>query len=104
MLQRVRVILLSFLLLGMQQEAQLHALRHLGDRLASPQESIIHTLQDASACSECTLIAGGSHALAATPGVPFAHLSGSNALPESGFGRSASAPSYYDSRAPPALL
>jgi hypothetical protein len=98
------VFVLSLLLMGMQLEAQRHAIGHLGDALRAAHVQGVQQSAADVPCAECALLAGGSHAL---PGV-IAALS----PPAAGFARgmlafvsyAVPAPSFYSSRAPPALL
>ncbi len=88
----------------MQLEAQRHAIGHLGDALRAAHEQGVQQSATDVPCAECALLAGGSHALpggiaALSPEAPdlaratLAFVS--YAVP---------APSFYSSRAPPALL
>jgi hypothetical protein len=96
--------LLSFLLLFMQQEAQVHALSHVGPQLARSGETkaVAPTADDA--CLECALLATGTGAAVG------AGQSLASAVPVSGLvwsafrSRAADVPSYFSSRAPPVLL
>jgi hypothetical protein len=98
------VFALSLLLFGMQLEAQRHAIGHLGDALRAAHEQGVQQSAADVPCAECALLAGGSHALPggiaalspAAPDLARATLAFvSYAVP---------APSFYSSRAPPALL
>ena len=95
---------LSLLLFGMQLEAQRHAIAHLGDALRAAHEQGVQQSATDVPCAECALLAGASHALPGDIGslspaaADFARGSlafVSYAVP---------APSFYSSRAPPALL
>jgi hypothetical protein len=95
---------LSFLLLFMQQEAQVHALSHLGPQLArSHQTEVLAPLAD-EACVECSLLAAGTIGAAGeqallAPAGPVAELIWSAYR-----SRAADVPSFFSSRAPPVLL
>jgi len=104
MQSRLLTLLFAFLLLGMQQEAQLHALTHVGDQLHRPHDQGLQPPTDDAACAVCALFAGGSTAIPADgaaihePAVGYAVPQGTTltaAVP---------APAYYLSRAPPSLL
>lgn len=104
MQRRILAFALAFLLLGMQHGAQWHALGHFGDWLAQPHDQGWQAPQDSDTCAICTLFAGGATAAvskALSPPAPIAGLE-----PARGAVRSlaVAAPSYYQSRAPPALL
>ena len=96
--------LLSLLLVGMQQEAQRHAVEHLRPLLERAHDVGVHTPIDEAACAECALLAGGADAVA----------TGADALPSTarnGEGRTFAyesravpAPDYFHSRAPPTFL
>jgi hypothetical protein len=104
MRSRLLALLFSFLLLGMHQGAQLHALAHLGSGLDRPHEQALQPPPDDTPCATCALLAGGSNAIAAaeTGAEDFATIF---AAPRAATpSRAASAPTYYLSRAPPTLL
>jgi len=95
---------LSFLLLAMQHEGLVHPFEHLGLKSARPDATELALPHAGGACAEDALLAAGSSAvLGDLPAlqssapvaehVTFAYLS-----------RTTDAPSYYSSRAPPALL
>src|SRR4029077_14069621 len=54
---------MSLLLLGMQQEAQLHALSHAAGLLYRPYDVGLQPQVADKACEKCVLLSGGSHAL-----------------------------------------
>jgi hypothetical protein len=100
----VLYIVLSFLLLAMQHEGLVHPFKHLGLQAGHPGQTELALPHAGGACAEDALLAAGSSAvlgdlpaLQSSPPVAervtFAYLS-----------RTAEAPSYYSSRAPPALL
>ena len=102
--RRLVAFVVAFLLLGMQQEAQLHALTHLRDQLQRSHEQGLQILSADTACAECALLAGGSGVVpadsTATP-PPIARFAAPVAAVPS---RAVAAPSYYSSRGPPATL
>ncbi len=57
---------LSFLLLSMQHEAQVHALSHLGPQLARSQDTAFVAPHADVACVECALLANGNRPRSAT--------------------------------------
>jgi hypothetical protein len=92
------------LFLGMQREAQVHALQHLGGILHPAQQQGIQAPVADVFCLECSLLAGGSSVIAADdPEVPPAAVS-TQRIYSAVASRPLSAPSYYSSRAPPSLL
>ena len=102
--RRVLAFALAFLLLGMQHEAQWHALEHFGDRFAQPHEQGWRAPQDGGVCAICALFAGGATAAVSEALAHPEPIAGFE-LPH-GMVRSwtVGAPSYYQSRAPPVLL
>jgi hypothetical protein len=102
--RRLVAFLFAFLLLGMQQEAQVHALEHFGEWLQRPQEQGLQPPTDNTVCAVCALFSGGSSAApndTVTPPVPIAAFSTPQPAPSS---PAVSAPSFYLSRAPPSPL
>jgi hypothetical protein len=102
--RRIVAIVLVFLLLGMQQEAQWHALGHVGDALQQPHEQGLRLPQADDVCAICALFAGGSTAATSSTAAlpePAAYHAGPRHAVSS---RTAAAPSFYLSRAPPVLL
>ena len=101
---RLLTLLFAFLLLGMQQEAQLHAIAHAGEQLQRPHDRGLQLPVDDTPCAVCALFAGGSTAIPAdsvkihVPAAGFASPQGAT------LSRAVSAPTYYLSRAPPSLL
>ena len=101
---RLLTLLFAFLLLGMQQEAQLHAIAHIGDQLQRPHDQGLQLPTDDTSCAVCALFAGGTTAAptgSATihePAAGFAAPQGTTLSP------AVAAPTYYLSRAPPSLL
>lgn len=98
------VFVLSLLLFGLQLEAQRHAVTHLADALRGAHEQGVQQSVADIPCAECALLAGGSHALtghvAALP--PSVVDAGRGAIAFVSY--AVPAPSFYSSRAPPALL
>ena len=64
MRSRILTLLFAFLLLGMQHDAQLHALTHFGDQLQRPHDQGLQLPVDETPCAICALFAGGSTAIA----------------------------------------
>ncbi len=97
-----RVLLLSLLLLFVQQESVVHVLQHDRARLTDTQHALHAPADDA--CLMCALLAGGAHALPlhATT-IAVAHPAPLVVL-WVGQPVATTAPSYYSSRAPPILL
>ena len=96
-------LILSLLLLGMQVEAQLHALSHVREALGHSRDHSLLAPSDA-ACAECTLLAGSANAIAGDIGeaaVTLAALEHALAAPAS---VTPAFSSYYQTRAPPTLL
>jgi hypothetical protein len=97
-------IVFALLLLGMQREAQVHALQHLGGILHPAQQQGIQAPVTNVVCLECSLLAGGASAVAVEfPALPPAAVA-TQRLVSAAVSRTLSAPSYYSSRAPPPLL
>ncbi len=94
-------VLLCLLVIGMQQELARHALSHFVS-YAGAHEQAIPTPADTS-CAECALLAAGSAALVAS--VVALHVDACAVVAAQGreTPRASSRPSYYRSRAPPAL-
>jgi hypothetical protein len=98
------IALLSLLLLGWQQEAQVHPLGHLADRLCSSVEQGAVAMADGAACPACQLLAGACEG-PATAVLAIAHFAPAavrTSLPDAP--RAASPLLAYRSRAPPVLL
>jgi hypothetical protein len=101
--RRFLVLLFALLLLGMQQGGHWHALTHFADTLQGPHQVSLAAEPGNDYCTLCALFAGGATAppvdattLVQLPARVALVLS---ALPAS----TAQAPSFYRSRAPPAL-
>ena len=104
MQHRLLTLLFAFLLLGMQQEAQRHALAHLSGQLQRPLEQSLQIPTADTACAECALLAGGAGVAPAGSATYAAPIAGSSPsrLPVQSW--TVAAPSYYSSRGPPAAL
>jgi hypothetical protein len=97
-------VVFALLLFGMQREVQVHALQHLGGLLHPAHEQGIQAPAADITCLECSLLAGGSSAVAAEfPALPPTAVGALRAVSRVA-SRSLAAPSYYSSRAPPPLL
>ena len=92
-------LILSLLLLGMQVEAQLHALSHVHKALS---HSLV-TPSDA-ACAECTLLAGSANAIAGDIGEAAVTLAAQEHALSAPASVTPAFSSYYQTRAPPTLL
>jgi len=95
---------LSFLLLFMQQQSQVHALAHLGPQLARAHETKLIAPHADDACVECALLAAGTGAV---PGDAALLVFAPQASEHAGTifrSRPADTPTYFQSRAPPVLL
>jgi hypothetical protein len=94
---------LSLLLVGAQHEGVRHALSHWGSSFAGDQKQSLRVPVNVP-CDECTLLAGSTHAVAATiralpalvPIAPLVFWLG-RSLPQP-------APAYYQAQAPPSSL
>ena len=96
----VLAVLVSLLLLGMQQEGLRHALTHFHPAAAERQISQAPTDPP---CAECALLAAGSAALTHDAPPPAATASVYVAPPPALVAPALAPPSYYRSRAPPSL-
>jgi hypothetical protein len=104
MRRAILLAVLSFLLLAMQQEGQLHALAHFGALTARPHDRGFASPHDSGACAECALLAAASHTVtghAVTHALSAPAIARENAVFRS---RPADAPAFFSSRAPPVLL
>ena len=97
-------LVMSLLLLGMQQEAQLHALTHVASLLDRPHDVGLQPQVADKMCETCVLLSGGSHALPLAAQTPTAtdYAAASEQVPPAL--PSLIRPTYYFSRAPPVLL
>ena len=104
MQRRILTLIFAFLLLVMQWAGHAHALGHIGEWFHASHDRALIIPDFESQCGLCTLFAGGSTAaIDSAPRVapPFLGFEITTVSVES---RSVAAPSYYASRAPPALL
>jgi hypothetical protein len=93
----LHVLLLSFLLLGMQQQQAVHALTHLGTNHGQGAT----TAHEAGACVTCELLASGANGVPASQ-PPAAAASDDPGSPAVAFVTRAVAPAAgYSPRAPP---
>jgi hypothetical protein len=99
----VLTVVFSLLMLGMQLEGQRHALQHLADRLHRPHQQGLQLPPGEIVCGECALLAGTSNAVVDSAATVLPVVTSSERL-DSRFLSRVSAPTYYSSRAPPALL
>src|SRR5262245_2467091 len=103
MQRRILTCLLSVFLLLMQHEAMRHALDHVGARLQRIEHSMLER-PTGETCAECGLLAGGSTQLVGAP-IALATSAASWHVADMPFAAPVVvAVSYYQSRAPPALL
>jgi hypothetical protein len=92
------------LLLMMQQEANWHALQHVGEWAKQARQQGLEVSSTAAYCVECALLAGGTNVLAdatATVDIADQHTTPVDTRFSS---RPTAVPSFYSSRAPPAFL
>jgi hypothetical protein len=95
------VTVLSCLLLFMQQGAAWHSLTHLDDWLQRPHEQGLQLPHEDGSCPLCALFTGGSSAAPNDAVVAPAPVGGSGPLLADDSTTTASAPSFYLTRAPP---
>lgn len=101
---RFVALLFAFLLLGMQHEANVHALAHFSDQLQRPHDQTAQLPTDDTTCAVCALFAGGASALA-TAGATFAGSADGFVPPiDAELSAAQSPPAFYLSRAPPPSL
>jgi len=96
-------LLLSLLLVGVQVQAQLHALEHVREALSHSRDHSLVAPSDA-ACAECTLLAGGANALAGGGDDIAATLAAQERPQPAPVSVTPAFSSYYQTRAPPVLL
>jgi hypothetical protein len=97
-------LLFALLLLGMQQQVQVHALQHLGNLVHALHDTGLQAPLADAPCLECALLAGGTSAIASGyASFPAVSVTGEQ-LHFATELRYLAAPSYYSSRAPPSLL
>jgi hypothetical protein len=93
-------VLLALLLAGMQQEALRHAISHFN---LAPVETQLSTAPSDAPCATCALFAGGSAALVSSAPFAAAALIGGVYHWPAEVVPAVASPSFYRSRAPPAL-
>ena len=96
-------LILSLLLLGVQLEAQLHALSHVGEALGHSRDHSLVAPND-QACAQCTLLAGGANALAGGGDDIAVTLAAQEHTLSAPVSVTPAFSSYYQTRAPPILL
>jgi hypothetical protein len=96
-------LILSLLLLAVQLEGQRHALQHIGEALRHSRDHSLVAPSD-SGCVECTLLAGASSAVSGDSGEAKATAPAQEVTPAAPVPIAPAFFSYYESRAPPALL
>ena len=97
-------LLFALLLLGMQQQLQVHALQHLGNLLHARQDTGLQAPIADAPCLECALLASGTSTVANGRAAAPADVVISDRYHLAIALRHLAAPSYYSSRAPPSLL
>lgn len=101
MQRRLLTLLFAFLLLGMQQEAQFHALAHVSGQLQRLHEPGLEVPNADTACAECALLAAGA-SVAPVGSTPFAAPDDVFVPPQrTVHSWTVAAPAYYSSRGPP---
>jgi PhoPQ-activated pathogenicity-related protein len=96
-------LILSLLLLGVQVEAQLHALSHVREALGHSRDHSLLAPSDA-ACAECMLLAGSANAIAGDIDQATVTLAAQEHALSAPASVTPAFSSYYQTRAPPALL
>jgi hypothetical protein len=96
-------LILSLLLLGVQVEAQLHALEHVREALGHSRHHSLVAPSDA-ACAECRLLAGSGNAIAGDSGEAAVTLVAQERARSAPVSVTPAFSSYYQTRAPPAPL
>jgi len=92
--------LLSFLLLGLQQEVAVHALGHLG----GPHKQEATAPHQGQPCAKCELLASGADGVPVSASASHADGASLPVAPVAFTTRALAAPASYSPRAPPALL
>jgi len=99
--RRIAAVLLYVLLLCMQQEGYRHGLEHLRAQLIQAHE---HALQlPDTPCDECALLAGASHAVAATSAQLHVEADSLGVADAPAASPALQTRRYYSARAPPLL-
>ena len=101
---RILTWLFAFLLLGMQQGAQLHAISHLGEALQRPHEAGLQLPAVDAPCEQCALFAAGSAAIPGSSSGWHDLSSGVDAPRVATASPALAALNWYLSRAPPSSL
>jgi hypothetical protein len=100
--------LLTILALAMflwaQHELQRHTLQHVADQLQRHHQQGLQNPVTDPPCLECSLLAGGSHAIPGNLASLPPDVTPAARIAVSFVSRSVIAASYYSSRAPPSLL
>ena len=104
MRSRLLAFVLVFLLLGMQQEMQVHALAHAAQALQQANDEHFQLPADNAPCALCGLLASGSNAIPVGSPVVHSIAADSVAFHAATPSLSSSPLHYYRSRAPPSLL
>lgn len=95
---------LSFLLLSMQHEAQVHAFSHLAPQLARSHDTAFVSPHADDVCVECALLATGTAAPLGGQATIAASAPPAQLASAAFASRAADFPASFSSRAPPALL
>jgi hypothetical protein len=102
-----RALVTAFLLVTLmwaQHEMQRHTLQHVADQLQRHHEQGLQSPASDLPCIECSLLAGGSHAVPGNVASLPADIVNPVRIAVTFVSRSVAANSYYSSRAPPVLL
>jgi hypothetical protein len=96
-------LILSVLLVGMQLASGLHALEHIREALSQTPDHSLSVPSD-EVCAMCALFAGSTSAAAGDIDRGCETLATDETPQSASVWIAATAPSYYQSRAPPSLL
>ena len=96
-------LILPLLLLAVQVQAQLHAFEHVREAIGHSRDHSLVAPSD-QACAECTLLAGGANAIAGDIGEAVVTLAAQEQPQPAPVSVTPAFFSYYQTRAPPALL
>jgi hypothetical protein len=102
-----RALVTAFLLVTLmwaQHEMQRHTLQHDADQLQRHHEQGLQKPASDLPCIECSLLAGGSHAVPGSAVSLLPDVPGFLRITVAFLSRTVAAASYYSSRAPPVLL
>lgn len=97
------IALLSLLLVGTQLASGLHALQHVREALRQTPDHSLSVPGD-EACAMCALFAGSASAVTGDIGCGYETLAADETARSTPVWIAQTAPSYYQSRAPPSLL